>query len=73
MASLLFSSLQTYGLQLSRLLCPWDFPGKKTKVDCHFLLQGNLPGPEIKPITRVSPALAGRFFTTSTTWETEES
>ena len=24
----------------SRLLCPWDFSGKNTKVDCHFLLQG---------------------------------
>ena len=21
-------------------LCPWDFPGKKTGVGCHFLLQG---------------------------------
>ena len=21
------------------LLCPWDFPGKSTGVDCHFLLQ----------------------------------
>ena len=20
--------------------CPWDFPGKNTGVDCHFLLQG---------------------------------
>ena len=24
----------------SRLLYPWDFPGKNTGVDCHFLLQG---------------------------------
>ena len=22
------------------LLCPWDFPGKNTGVNCHFLLQG---------------------------------
>ena len=22
-----------------RLLCPWDFPGKNTGVDCHLLLQ----------------------------------
>ena len=22
-----------------RLLCPWDFPGKNTRVGCHFLLQ----------------------------------
>ena len=28
-----------YGLQPA-LLCPWDFPGKNTGVDCHFLLQG---------------------------------
>ena len=25
---------------LPTLLCPWDFPGKNTGVDCHFLLQG---------------------------------
>ena len=24
----------------TRLLCPWDFPGKSTGVGCHFLLQG---------------------------------
>ena len=23
----------------TRLLCPWDFPGKKTGVGCRFLLQ----------------------------------
>ena len=33
---------------------PWDFPGKNTGVGCHFLLQGNLPNPGIKP---GSPAL----------------
>ena len=33
-------SLQPYGLQLARLLCSWDFPGKNTEVGCHFLLQG---------------------------------
>ena len=34
------NSLQPYGLQSTRLLCPWDFPGKNTGVGCHFLLQG---------------------------------
>ena len=24
----------------SRLLCPWDFPGKNTEAGFHFLLQG---------------------------------
>ena len=26
-------------LQPTRLLCPWDSPGKNTGVGCHFLLQ----------------------------------
>ena len=37
------------------------FSGKNTGVGCHFFLQGDLPGPGLKP---TSPALAGRFFTT---------
>ena len=32
--------LQPHGLQPTRLLCPWDSPGKSTGVGCHFLLQG---------------------------------
>ena len=27
-------------MQPTRLLCPWDFPGKSTGVGCHFLLHG---------------------------------
>ena len=27
----------------SRLLCPWNFPGKNPGVGCHFLLQGIFP------------------------------
>ena len=30
---------------------------------------GNLPDPGIKPLSLMSPALAGGFFTTSATWE----
>ena len=29
--------LATHGLQPTRLLCPWDFPGKSTGVGCHCL------------------------------------
>ena len=36
-------SLRPHGLQPTRLLCPWDFPGKDTGVGCHFLLQGIFP------------------------------
>ena len=28
-----------HGLEPSRLLCPWDFPGKYTGVGCHCLLR----------------------------------
>ena len=34
-----------------------------------FPTPGNLPDPRIKPASLVSPALTGRFFTTSPTWE----
>ena len=30
---------------------------------------GDLPNPGIEPTSLMSPALAGRFFTTSATWE----
>ena len=36
-------SLQPRGLQPTRLLHPWDFPGKYTGVGGHFLLQGISP------------------------------
>ena len=32
-------SLWPHGLQPTRLLCLWDFPGKDTGMGCHFLLQ----------------------------------
>ena len=47
--SVVSNSLQPYGLQPTRLHCPWDFPGKNTGVDCHFLLQGIFPTQESNP------------------------
>ena len=38
--SVMSDSLQPHGLQPTRLLCPWDSPGKNTGVGCHALLQG---------------------------------
>ena len=32
-------SMRPHGLQPTRLLRPWDSPGKNTGVGCHFLLQ----------------------------------
>ena len=37
--SVMPDSLQPHGLEPTRLLHPWDFPGKNTGEDCHFLLQ----------------------------------
>ena len=34
-----------------------------------FLPSGDLPDPRVELLSLMSPALAGRFFTTSTTWE----
>ena len=63
-----FSHVQlfaTHGPWPSRFLCPWDFPGKNTGMDCHFLLRGSsLPRNQ----TWVS-CIAGRFFTS---WATRE-
>ena len=32
-------SVRPHRRQPTRLLCPWDSPGKNTGVGCHFLLQ----------------------------------
>ena len=37
--SVMSNSWQPYGLQSTRLLCPWDSPSKNTGVGCHSLLQ----------------------------------
>ena len=39
-SSVMSDSLWSYGLYLTRLLSPWDAPGKNTTVGCHALLQG---------------------------------
>ena len=41
--SVVSNSLRLHGLQPTRLLCPWDSPGKNTGVGCHALLQGTFP------------------------------
>ena len=54
------ASLQPHGLWPSRLLCPWD------SLDwVAYPSPGYLLDPEIEPTSPVSPALAGRFYTTA--------
>ena len=43
------NTLRLRGLQPSKLLCPWDFPGKNTGMGCHFLPQGIFPTQGLKP------------------------
>ena len=46
---------------------PGIFPGKNTGLP--FPTPEGLPNSGIKPMSLASPALAGRFFTTSATWD----
>ena len=60
-----------------RLLClqsPWTplsmgFSRQEYWSGLPCLPPGDLPNPGIEPMSLMSPALAGRFFTTSATWE----
>ena len=47
--SVVSNSLWPHGLQPTRLLCPWNSPGKSTGVGCHFLLQGIFPTQRSNP------------------------
>ena len=38
-ASVVSDSVRPHRWQPTRLPCPWDSPGKNTRVGCHFLLQ----------------------------------
>ena len=41
--SVMSDSLLPHGLWPTRILCPWESPGKNTGVGCHALLQGIFP------------------------------
>ena len=47
----------------------WNFPGKDTGVDGHFLFQGIFLTQGSNPASLAFSALADGFFTTSATWE----
>jgi len=49
--SVMSDSSWPHGLQATRLLRPWDFPGKSTGVGCHCLLRFNTRGTEIRTVT----------------------
>ena len=60
--------LATHGLQPTRLLRPWDFPGKSTGVGCHCLLQWGCVGPDELSARKNSLKSVGLTWV----WNTEE-
>ena len=66
--SVMSNSLLTPGLQPTRLLCPWILQARILE----WIAISSSQGPsnsEIAPVSLVSPALAGRYITTSIPWE----
>ena len=63
-ASVVSDSLRPRGLHPSRILCPWDSPGKNNVVGCHSLLQEIFQTQGSNPLSPSAPTLARRFFTT---------
>ena len=47
----------------------WGFSRQEYWSGLPFPPPGDLPHPGIEPLSQASPALTGRFLTTSTTWE----
>ena len=52
--------------------CVYGFSGPEYWSGLPFPFPGDLPDPGIKTMALASPALAGGFFTTSSTWEALE-
>ena len=53
----------------TRLLCPWDSPGKEYWSGLPCPPPGHLPDPGIEPASPTSPILASGFFATGATLE----
>ena len=66
--SVIPGSLRPHGLQPTRLLCPWDSPGKDTGVDCHFDLQ-HWAGWVANPMWLVSLQKEETWTQTPTQWQ----
>ena len=47
--SVVSDSLLPHELWPTRLLCPWNSPGKNTGMDFHFLLQKKVPTQGLNP------------------------
>jgi len=57
--SVVSDSSWPHGLQPTRLLRPWDFPGKSTGVGCHCLLRHIPYGPMLRRKFKLCPPVLG--------------
>ena len=62
-------SLATPGTITHQALLSMGLPRQEHWSGLPFSSPGDLPDPEIEPVSLTPPALAGGFFTSSTTWE----
>ena len=60
--SVMSDSSWPHGLQPTRLLHPWDFPGKNTGVGCHCLLRATLLGMDFLCSKSCQPTMAAGFY-----------
>ena len=56
-------------MEPTRLFYPWGFSRQEYWSGLPCPPPGDHPDPDIEPKSLTSPALAGRFYTTSTIWE----
>jgi len=62
--SVMSDSLGPHGLQPTRLLYPWDFPGKSTGVGCHCLLRLGVLHPQYSQLPCMLAGQAGMVWAT---------
>ena len=62
-SSVVSNSLWPHGLWFTRLLCPWDSPGKNTGLGSHPLLQGTFLTQELNPSLLKLPNHEGKIST----------
>ena len=68
--SVVSDSLHPQGLESIKLLCPWDFTGKKHwRALPFFFTPGDLPNPGIESVSLVVSCIGRRILYHSVTWE----
>ena len=72
-SSLVMSDSASAGTLAHQVLLSMGFSRQEYCSRLPFPPPGDLPNPGIEPSSLMSPALAGRFFTTSAIWEAQGS